>query len=271
MLWKYFICPSLLLFLSNCLIGQARRTIYLGPSADSLFVSGLLVSMDSLGSKTFYEFLDYRTFRHESIGNTNETETKRDGILLPAKRTENLHVKAEATFGKHHDTCFIVYNASIEKITEGRSAAISLLNLFSKKEDKSPQDDPQSHVRHISVKGKIATKGLVADFEYHNNFNKDYLLGGLSGNILIDADTILLQPCKTYLTKKSKKKKGYAGLQLVKGEKIYAAVDTYDTANRIIYMDKTLSEEQKSAIASYLFIIACYMNYFPPFIDMTPA
>ena len=76
--------------------------------------------------------MGYRTFRHGPVTHTSSEDINRAGLVLPAKRTENLVVKAEAIMGKNDNTCFIVYDAAIEKITKSRSALISVMNLFSK-------------------------------------------------------------------------------------------------------------------------------------------
>ena len=57
------------------------------------------------------ELLGYRTLRHDPVTATNNPETNRDGLLLAAKRTENLGIKAEAVFGKDDMTCFVAYDA----------------------------------------------------------------------------------------------------------------------------------------------------------------
>jgi hypothetical protein len=108
----------------------------------------------------------------------------------------------------------------------------------------------------------------VVDFVYTNNFNRDYQLGGLEGKVWIRDDSLLLQPFKTYLNKWGKKKKGKVGYRLTKRETTYAAVDTYE--KKIIYLNKAIAEEEKLLVAAYLFIVACYMQYNPPFVDMTP-
>ena len=267
--WLYTILSSVLLSISHA----QDRTIYLGPYADSIFISDLVTGTDSLNfsdSKTLFRFFDYQTFHHGITDKSGKQNVNRDGVLLEAKRTEILFLNGESYFGKKGDTCLITYEAEIEKITTGRSAAISLLNLFSKKSDKNPQEEPSSHIRYIRIKGKILLNDGAADFEYSNNLNKDYNLAKISGKVWHGSDSLLLQPAREYLNKKGKKKKGYAGYKLAKGENIFGAVDPFAGTTNIIYINKAISEKEKLVTAAYFFIVRCYMQYPPPFIDMTP-
>ena len=114
------------------------RTIYLGSAGDSLFESDRVIITNPpewTNQNTFFRFFDYETFHHDPTSQSSNKNTNRDGVVLSAKRTENLLIKAEASFGKKDDTCFISYDAEIEKITTGRSATVSILNLFSKKSE----------------------------------------------------------------------------------------------------------------------------------------
>ena len=267
MFLKYLILIGILLFLVTIPRAQKKRNIYLGPGMDTLFDQCTLERKYNDKNFLVLELFGYHTFRHDPVIATNNPETNRDGLLLAAKRTENLGIKAEAVFGKDDMTCFVAYDASIEKITKGRSALISVMNLFSKEEDKSPQEDPSSQIRKLNVTGKISLNETIVDFVYNNNFNKDYLLGGLSGKLWYRGDSLSLQPLKTYNNKHGNKKKGFIGFSLTKGNTICAAADTYNDFT--IYISRSLNDEEKLLIAAYFLVIICYLET-PPFIDMTP-
>ena len=125
------------------------------------------------------------------------------------------------------------------------------MNLFSKEADKSPQDDPSSQIRKVKVTGKISLNETIVDFVYDNNFNKDYLLGGLSGKLWYRGDSLSLQPLKTYNNKKGINKKGFIGFSLTKGNTICAAADTYNDFT--IYISRSLSARGKAVNFSLLF------------------
>jgi len=267
MLLKCFILIGTLLFYVTIAEAQKKRNIYLGPGMDTLFDRCTFERKYNDKNYLLLELLGYHTVRHDPVIATNKPETNRDGLLLAAKRTENLGIKAEAVFGKDDMTCFVVYEAAIEKITNGRSALVSILNLFSNEADKSPQDDPSSHIRKVKVSGKISLNETIVDFEYTDNFNKDYLLGGASGKLWYRGDSLSLQPLKTYKNKNGINKKGFIGFSLTKGNTICAAADTYNDFT--IYISRSLSEEEKLLISAYFLVIICYSET-PPFVDMTP-
>lgn len=247
---------------------QKKRNIYLGEGMDTLFEAGTSKRTHTDKKYILLEFLGYQTFSHGPVSYTSNEDINRVGLVLPAKRTEYLEIKAEAVVGKNENTCLIVYDAAIEKITKGRSAFVSVMNLFSRQEDKSPQEDPSSHLRKVKVTGKISLNDTIVDFIYENNFNRDYNLGGLSGKLWYRGDSLTLQPLKTYHNKKGKKKKGYIGYSLKKGDVVYAAADTYNDFT--FYINKSIGQEERLLISAYLFIVVCYF-YYPPFVDMTPT
>jgi len=267
MLLKYSLLIVTLLCFVNIGDAQKKRNIYLGTGMDTLFEK--CTHEDKYNDKNYLlaELFGYHTFRHEPVIATNNQEINRDGLLLAAKRTENLGIKAEAVFGKDDMTCFVTYDAVIEKITIGRSALVSIVNLFSKEEDKSPQEDPSSHLRRIKVTGKISMNETVVDFVYENNLKKDYRLAGLSGKLWYRGDSLSIQPLKTYNNKRGNKKKGFIGFSLTKGNTVYAAADTFNDFT--IYLRRSLGEEERLLISAYLFVIISYSQT-PRFVDMTP-
>jgi len=267
MFLKYFILIGTVLFFATISGAQKKRNIYLGPGMDTLFDRCTYEKEYNDKNYLLLELLDHHTFRHDPVIITNNPEINRDGLILAAKRTENLGIKAEAVFGKDDMTCFVTYDAAIEKITIGRSALVSIVNLFSKEEDKSPQEDPGSHLRKIKVTGKISLNETVVDFIYEINLKKDYLLAGLSGKLWYRGDSLSLQPLKTYNNKKGKSRKGFIGFSLTKGNTIFAAADTFNDFT--IYISRSLSEEDRLLISAYFLVIISYWGT-PPFIDMTP-
>ena len=267
MLLKYFILFVTFLCYVAVATAQKKRNIYLGPGMDTLFDRCTWERKYNDQNYLLLELLDYRTLRHDPVIASNKPEINRDGLILAAKRTENLGIKAEAVFGKDDMTCFVAYDAYIEKITNGRSALVSILNLFSNEADKSPQDDPSSHIRKVKVTGKISLNETIVDFEYTDNFNKDHLLGGVSGKLWYRGDSLSLQPLKTYKNKKGINRKGFIGFSLTKGNTVCAAADTYNDFT--IYINRSLSEEEKLLISAYFLVITCYSET-PKFIDMTP-
>lgn len=268
MLLKNLLLPGIVLFFVTVSSAQKNRNIYLGPGMDTLFEMGSYEKKYTDKDYILLKLLGYQTFSHGPVIETSKENINRPGLLLPAKRTETLGIRAEAVIGTNDHTCLIIYDAAIEKITKGRSAFISVMNLFSKEEDKSPQEEPSSHLRKIKVTGKFSLNDTIVDFVYENNFNRDYHLGGLSGKVWYRGDSLSLQPLKTYRNKKGKKRKGFIGFSITKSHIIFAAADTYNDFT--FYLNKTLREEEKLVVSAYLFIIFCYLNH-PAFVDMTPT
>jgi len=259
---------GLVLFSVNISHAQITRNIYLGEGMDTLFDSGVSKTIYTDKKYTLLELLGYRTFRHEPVPYTGSEDINRAGLVLPAKREETLELKAEAVVGKNDNTCLIVYDATFEKITEGRSALLSVLKFLSRQEDQAPQEDPSSHIRAVMVTGKISLNESLADFIYQNNFNKRLHLGGLSGKVWYRGDSLSLQPIRTHLNKKGKIKRGYVGYSLTKKDTIYAAANIFN-GEVIYYINKNIGDKEKLITIAYLFIAVCYF-YSPHLADMTP-
>jgi hypothetical protein len=249
---------TLLLFLSITVVafGQPDRRIWLGEDVLTKYEQGEL-KRDS--SDHYYSgFIRYRCDRFEFSSNASNEKTNRDGLLLSAKSTTNTSVIGQAVVHNDNDSCFIVFNAIIEQVRHGRSAATSVLNLFSKKEDKSPQDEPYTDIHHVSSSGWILFGNDSSAFTYFINYNKDRIKPG--GWLVLHRDTIYVRPvaAQVKLPKGKKiKKPGYIwpeGLLLVKGETVIAALDqAIGTASDpfTVYIAKDLSERNKLVIAAF--------------------
>jgi hypothetical protein len=109
---------------------QSKWKLYLGSGQDSLFEKSDIIRNIG-GDYSFFDLAGFHTYRHELIQADSGKNMDRAGLVLAAKTTSTFGMNGEAVFGINNDTCLIVYKAQIDRVTHGRSAALSILNLVS--------------------------------------------------------------------------------------------------------------------------------------------
>ena len=251
------ITTSILLLLTAIVINaQRRRYIYLGDNMATKFQSGNFLR-DPVDN-SFINFLEYQTLRQLLLKDTENSITNRLGIILTAKSTITSSVNAHADFGNTYDSCSIFYETTIQRVRNGRLAALSIINLFSRSSEKVRQPDPYVTIRSIQSEGDISHSGKHNPFYYTTA--PEHKLSSL-GWLALNGDTLVLRPATQQITKRGKVKKAHnyypSGLVLTKDDFVYAVIEQ-NLYHHIIYMNRQLAESEKLVIASYLFIIACY-------------
>jgi hypothetical protein len=252
------------LFLSSTMKSYAQvRRIYLGDDMTTKFDSGM-IRKSVAGDNAFFEFSGYQTRRHTSNSSDKEV-INRPGVFLNANSTLTTTITGTAGFGKNNDSCSIEYTIGIGQTKNGRSATVSLINLFSKEENRSPQNDPVISVDYVESCGTIFSNDKSANFLYGIRFAGLFKMS--YGWLILDGDTLYTRPVTTQVNRRKKlKKPNYqlpSGLLLMKGDSIYAAIDQYGNPNagyyypNTAYIFKQLAEYKKLIIAAYFFDVTC--------------
>lgn len=236
---------------------QPKRSIYLGDDMAAKFDAGSM-SRDIDLDYSFFKFLGYQTLWHGMLSNSTIESTQRDGIILTAKSTNTTIINASAAFAKNNDSCIIDYQARIDNVRHGRSAALSVLNLFSKWEYKLRQPEPYTTIGYVQSQGVIRHNNEDASFLYSISYKNKMIPNGW---LVLHGDTLYCKPVTQQYKRKGKLKKArylfLTGFMLIKNDTIYAAIDQSNLPDTA-YIDNQLTEAEKLVIAAYLFIVACY-------------
>lgn len=215
-----------------------HKTIYLGPEMAEKFD----VSMT---------FFDYKLKRYEIVESNVENKMNRPGIILDAKSKDEENSNIVAVYGNGKDSCFLLFHKKILYITEGRSALTSILNLFSKSEDKVPQDEPFTYTSDYEYFGSIKSDSVKASF-FIQSIKKKFICW-----VAIESDTFFYSPDKEITNKKGTIKKSssvfYQGFLLMNKENIAAGYDGY-WPHHHLYLSKDLSANHKLILNAF-----CYM------------
>ena len=191
----------------------------------------------SYSGNQFLEFSGYR-YNRQGIGTRDTTVNNRAGIVLDAKSTTFHDINGEMIVAHEMDSIFVDYTSSTRVVRHGRSATLSVINLFSKKENRIKQDPPSEEVKEKTFSGVIHAG--IDSFEFNNDW--------------IDWDHGRLVAYKISKVKKLKNGKiksanGSEGILVMQNGHCYAALDYL---NSEFYLDKNLSEKQRLIIAGWL-------------------
>lgn len=251
---KPIILVSLLSF-SMCTHAQARR-IYLGKDMDSVFVKDILhpVQLDSFSAPCIFGCV--RLFLDETDAEQNDRTINRAGILLPAKSTESNLRKMRAVYTTGRDTCEVIYTAVTESVTNGRSAALSMLSLFARLENKIHQGPPVTSTDYQQLEGVMHSDHLEAPFRYVSDSRKNIFHTG--GWLIINGDTLLINPPSEQINRRGKIKKlrniFNTGNLIVKGRVIVGAIDLI-RQQPVFYLHFGIGREEKLLITAMLMLI----------------
>lgn len=215
-----WLLPAIAVLYNFSAVAQTR-TIYLGPQMESRYQK-LNYELQSDSIFTRAEFPGYPLYRCRAFGFELKEETNRLGIILEAKFTQTHSMPGEMIIGNDEDSVLIRFEARKRIVTHGRSATLSVINFFSKKEDKNKQEEPFDEVEQAGSSGWICRE-------------KDSLFFNITlrkkdpGCMTMGADTLYLQQAEEFRNAKNgkiKKMTGFVqGLKLMKGETCLAAID----------------------------------------------
>ena len=258
-MYKFFSLLPALCFSYVITKAQTGFTIYLGDDMFTRYDTAKVYS-DSAQEYPSIHIINWNTLRHGPLKKDTALTQNRIGIVLTAKATTDYDATAMAVFGNDKDSAIINYQNKIETITHGRSALISISNLFAKNEDKHWQADPWDEKIETRLQGTIQTATKQSSFYYFLNTKKDRDI--TDGWLSLDNDTLHLYRSaqeKKIKTGKIKKTSHYfiTGIQLMKGETCIAAMD-YNYRPQVFYIAKDLKQEDKLLITTYFFLLAAY-------------
>lgn len=236
---------------------QNAGRVYLGENMAAKFESAHIVRGIN-GDYSLIEFLGYKTLRHELINSRDTFFAQRLGLIWHAKSIIVSNIDARAVFAKNNDSCIIDYSTRIDKLRHGRSALVSMVNLFSKRQDKNFQDEPDTALSYMRSQGTIRYNNHDAAFLYSMEYKNKLTPAGW---LVLNGDTLHITQIKYQYGGKGNKEKAYSlsgkSFLLTKNNTVYAALDQSDDAAKV-YLYKQLTHPKKLVIAAYLFIILCY-------------
>ena len=250
---RHFIALLFTLF-SGCffLAAQPTWTVYLGVDMDSLY-NIEYCSIEKENGFSYFRVYGFDRFIHHSEPTDKNYEENRVGLVLAAKNTQHHIAKEEIIFGKNDDSVKAIFKSRTDVVTHGRSAALSVLNLFSKKKDKIKQDEPYDEVNYREMDGVIM----------HGNDSCRFFcsVGPKSKNadkwLVIHADTLRMIPAQLYRKTKNETIKNRSssneGWQLMKGETCLAALDKNERP-MTLYLWKEISEKNRLIITAFFVI-----------------
>ncbi|HMR90674.1 MAG TPA: hypothetical protein PKC69_00100 [Chitinophagaceae bacterium] len=236
----------ILALLSSDSSAQSKWTVYLGPDMHDRYTAESL--KDSTGDGIHYTvFPGYDIFLHQATADSQQDKGGRDGILLNAKSTVAYMRDGIISFGNSHHLALITYHQVSEVTRHGRSAAVSILNLFSKKEDRNPQAEPGYEEKSRFIAGSIRLAGKAFPYSYSTRNN--YMTA--------DGDTVSIVQASRFRKRKSGKvknrKNSYEAVLLMKNDQIIAAMD-YNQSPVAFYIRRGLNENEKLLYTAFFLI-----------------
>lgn len=246
-----------MLCLCMCALPQGNRRIYLGKAMDSLFVHEVIHPVE-VDSSTVPSVLGCtRLFFDLTAPEQNDLTVNRAGVILPAKSTETNERNMRGVYTTRQDTCEAIYKAITERITNGRSAALSILNLFSRAENKVPQGPPVVSTDYLELEGVMHSDHLEAAFRYVSDRRKNVFHTG--GWLVLNGDTLSVDLATAQINRRGKIKHPRnpfnTGFLLVKGADILAAVDGMHP-QAVFYLHRGLKREERLLITAFLMLTA---------------
>ena len=232
---------------------QWNRKIYLGQHMDSLFSHDILHREMKDTMALCFSLGCSRVYFEQKDAPDQQEEVNRAGLILPAKSTHTETRNMRAVFAIGADSCEALYSGSRESVTHGRSAALSIFNLFAKSGDKIPQDDPVESENFFTISGVIHSDHLESPFRFTGDHRKDIYQP--TGWIVVEGDTLKVWRVSEQQNKRGKIKHPHnilkLGFLLKRGDEIVAAVDDMP-ASPEMYISKSLDGEARLVVSSFL-------------------
>lgn len=227
----------------NNLAAQRKWGIYLGPHKDSLYTVSTAY-IDRRDNYRFFHFMSFPKMNFNRSWKATKENIIRLGLVLPAKSTFDHQQGGVAIFGNSTDSVFISYWIKSQVVRNGRSAALSILNLLSKQQDKMPQDAPHFYESSTTITGFICLGDEQFEFDRRQ--------------IILGKDTLRLVPARQFINSKTGKIKlreprCFYCSELLKGKTALAALSNPTSAGNY-YLLKSLEYKEKLLISAFLFI-----------------
>jgi hypothetical protein len=182
-----------------------------------------------------------------------QVQNNRAGLILSEKDTQWYNSIEETGFGNSFDTCLIGYNLAVKKVHIGRSATVSVFNVIATFSGKSTtEQQPVDYIEQVTIDGKMELQQQYCKFFFEKNTRARPRPSWL----LVNGDTLRLEPVKQAITPNGKIKKGNWGVQLRKDSVTYAAFSISYPGK--IYLSRHLTKDDRLLVASYISLIAYY-------------
>jgi hypothetical protein len=253
-----FRIPVLLLILFTAggfkSVAQRTRRIYLGEAMDSLYLKDIIDSQ-FVYTMPIYTALGCRRlgYRQTRVLNT-EHNIINTGILLQGKQSNRTGRSVDVLYTNGMDSCHVRYDDKVTFERTGRSATLSIFNLFAKSEDKIPQSEPTERIGRIDLSGEIVKDSISMPFSY--SLVETHYTETPVGWLLMKGDTLYVKPLSKIINKGGKLKSSMLswdrGYLLKKGNEIFAAA-YFLKSPTILYILKSLNDEEKLIITTFLF------------------
>lgn len=246
--------PCLIIILYSFLLScKTSQTPYLGTGMKDKYETSSMMK-DSKQRYAYYSFLGYHTLQSKESGYMKDSTVTRLGVILPGEHLENETINGNAFFGNNNDVSIIDYSVQLQKKYEGRSALLSILNLFSKEKDQKPQQ-PYEVLQAAYINGTIRTGEKLTTFYYERKHKT-----ALKGWVCYNGDTLVLQTLSSAINEKGEMVKAKQSVKLMKKDMIVAALNFLHKPFTI-YMLKDIDSNKRLVAASYLFVFAL-QNYY---------
>jgi hypothetical protein len=220
--------------------------LYLVEGQDSLYVSSPLNYKVENG-KTVVCF-NYQELLYHVTGSDTTTDVLRSGII---SRYESNTTRSETrvyAFGEGIDTCKMEYRYQKSSHYLGRSALVSVTNLFSKvKEDNQPRTS--------------SGYGFIVGIMRYKNNSDSFFAGGRLGDISLEGKIYKLSEIRNAYRRKWGTIRWYehGGIQVTTDEKIIAAITTWNNETRM-YVSRFADPGLKLRLAAYLYLNRKYVD-----------
>ena len=190
-------------------------------------------------------FLDYRIANYDYSAGERIDSVIREGIILAGRSIRTGITDIKFNLSSPADTCRVKCQYIRKYEYYGRSAAVSILNLFSK--NKQPQETFEI-ILEDQASGTISLPGNnPARFSF-NDITKE---NKVKGWLLIDADSFRLAPAFR-IRKNYDNDSAFAGFHLLKGDIIYGAMGAPGGVVGKIYIYTKATAKQQMLIAAFL-------------------
>jgi hypothetical protein len=189
-------------------------------------------------------FLEYRAYHDTVLYSSQADSTVNFGLISNRVSYRLYHAENKVLFGTDSQQCVIQYTSSLKY----RTSEPAMINLFGKKDPYSSEQQTQTSLSYASIAGTIQSPAC--------NTPIPFLLDNYRGYLLLDSDSLILKP----IMQGKKLMATLVGVQLVKGDTVYAAIHSFTGLFRKkIFLYTKIPASQTLLVAAYCGIISRYL------------
>lgn len=197
-----------------------------------------------------HHFLNYRLLQSDIVQMNDSLETALVGLIAPGLHVYHHDRQNKARLSSGTDTCLITYHSDAEVTRSGRSAIVSIYNLFANEKNRISQR-PYRYVSANKVEGHIQLDSLTVPFSFlqvHRDTRYEY-----EGFLALQPDSIFVAPANKALTPRNKIVTQPMGIYLLQNSnrQVFAALD-FEHKPGQVYLLRQLTEKDKLLVAAFL-------------------